>query len=127
MADEKHARCRVRIEPDARLVVVHGQGLWSSEIAADCGLKVRGALREVQGQTWKVLLDFTTLLPQRPEVQDALKDLFRNVKAGTPGAIAVSASNAVTMLQLKRLWAESGAGECKFCPSLDIARRALSV
>ncbi|MFC1643099.1 hypothetical protein ACFL5O_10530 [Myxococcota bacterium] len=125
MAGNGSASVLVSIDHSANLVTVVGYGFWTADTAAACEIQLRDAIGQVSGHPWRLLFDFTQLLPQSAEVQDMLRDTFRSVHSSGPKHSAVAAADAVTTLQMKRLWSESGARSCSFVASVSAARLAL--
>jgi ketosteroid isomerase-like protein len=125
MAESRSVGFDISVDRETNLVVVTGRGFWTTKMATACEVKLRDATKQLGGRSWKLLLDCAQLLPQSAEVQAILRNAFRVVHDCRPQRVAAVVANGVTMLQLKRLWAESGREPCSFVGSASAARTIL--
>jgi hypothetical protein len=86
---------------------VEGWGYWPPDVISALRRQAFVLARRL-GPEGLFVLDARDLKPQGTEGQDALRELFRMLSALTFARGSVSASNALTRMQLTRLVREGG-------------------
>jgi hypothetical protein len=107
--DEEQGFSLGREPPD--VVRVCAWGFWSKALAGVFAAEVIAELKKAPPRLLE--LDATRLKPQRPEGQDALRQVASALQPlGTAGGILFS--NVLTKLQLSRIFLECGATGFRF-------------